>query len=131
MTDSVRTHLTAAARGLQYVSESEAPFEFVEAPLPAGGVLTAATVAQAFGERAAAAREVEVDEFFAGHVDEADPEDAAAQATVERFRKLAEEVRLHLHDPFVYCYGETEKRCYIVGAAEDKVAGLRTTTYET
>lgn len=130
MSDSPRSHLTSAANGLLFVSESEAPFEYVEAPLPAGGVLTAETVAAAFGERAPA-RESTVAEFFKRHVEDADSEDRVAQQRVARFRTLVTELQAHLHDPFVYCFGDTEKKCYIVGASGDTVAGLRTVSFET
>ena len=130
MADSPRGHLTAAAAGLQFTSESGAPFEYVEAPLPPGGVLTAETVGAAFGEEGPA-EERTVTDFLAGHIDDADGDDALAQQRVPRFRKLQEEITLHLHDPYVYCFGEATKRCYIVGAAGDRVAGLRTTVRET
>lgn len=130
MADSPREHLTAAAAGLQFTSGSGAPFEYVEAPLPPGGVLTAETVGAAFGE-GGPAEERTVAEFLADHVEDADADDAAAQQQVSRFRKLQEEITLHLHDPYAYCFGEATKRCYIVGAAGDQVAGLRTTVRET
>lgn len=130
MSDSPRAHLTAAATDLLFISESEAPFEYVEAPLPAGGVLTAETVAAAFGERAPA-RESTVADFLKGHIEDADPEDRVARQNVSRFRTLVSEIEAHLHDPFVYCYGETEKQCYIVGASGEMVAGLRTVSFET
>lgn len=131
MPPTVREHLTAAAAGLLFISESEAPLEYVEAPLPAGGGVSAAVVAAAFGE-AAPARETGVDDFFAGHISDSDPADPVAQENAPRFAALVEALEQHVRGPRVYCFGETEKRCYVVGAAEGHIiAGLRTVVYET
>jgi hypothetical protein len=130
MSAQLREHLGTVADGLLYISESEAPFEFVTAPLPPGTAVTAHSVARAFGE-GALAREVDVGDFFASHIDEADPADGVAQRLAPRFAALVTAIEEHLHEPRVYCYGEVEKRCYIVGQFDSGLAGLRTTAWET
>ena len=130
MTAQLREHLGAIAEGLLYVSESEAPLEFVAAPLPPGTEVTVESVASAFGE-AGLAREGSVDAFFAGHIGDADPADPVAQRLVPRFVALVTALEEHVREPRVYCFGEVEKRCYVVGGVDGTVAGLRTTVWET
>lgn len=129
---AARARLEAAAAGLLFVSESEAPLEYVEATLPAGAAAAtrAATVARAFGERGAV-RESSVAAFFAGHLGDADPADPVQQSLVPRFRALVTAIEEELRAPRVYCFGEVEKRCYVVGEAGGVLAGVRTVVFET
>lgn len=126
-----RARLEAAAAGLLFLSESEAPLEYVEAALPPGAATPAGRVAQAFGERSAPSRESSVAAFFAGHIQDVDPADAVQQSLVPRFQSLVAAIEEELREPGVYCFGEVEKRCYVVGVAGEVFAGVRTTVYET
>jgi hypothetical protein len=129
----VRGRLMAAAAGLQFVTESESPVQYVSAPVtpaPASARdVNAALVEKAFGETGFA-REDSVDHFFSGHMDAADPADAVAQANVPKFRALVAELKAAVESPRVYCFGEVEKRCYAVGRMEGGIAGVVVTAYE-
>ena len=119
MTDSPRTRLERAAEGLPYLSEGDAPFEYVElaeVPVPAG----------------ARVQEVTLDRFFRGHIEESDPSDPAARALHDRYVALRDTIREVLPDARVIRVGEVEIRCYVVGSAPSGgLAGLATTAWET
>ncbi|HEY0094158.1 MAG TPA: nuclease A inhibitor family protein [Archangium sp.] len=109
-----RERLEQAAAGLVYTSEGDAPFEWVELAEAPGG-----------------AREVTLERFFAGHIEESDPNDPASQALVERYRSLRETLRETFPDIRVFRVGEVEIRCYLVGRAPGGgLAGLATTAWE-
>jgi len=129
MPGSLRARLEEAAAGLLYVSESEAPFRYMELAWPPGAPVDARAVTAALRERDFA-RETGLAEFLAGHLDAADPADPVAQAQVPRFRALVTVLTESLRAPRVYCFGETEKRCYLLGEAGQTLAGLRTTAFE-
>jgi propanediol dehydratase small subunit len=111
-----------------YTSEGDAPFEYVElgaAPLPEG---FRALVGAAPGARV---EEVTLDRFLAGHIEESDPADPAAQALRERYTALRQALRDTLAEVRVFRVGEVEIRCYAVGRTpEGTLAGLATTAWE-
>lgn len=119
MTDSPRTRLERAAEGLVYLSEGDAPFQYVEfaaLPAPAG----------------ARVEEVTLERFFRGHIEEVDPSDATSVALRDRYAALRDTIREVLPDVRVYRVGEVEIRCYLVGSAPGGgLAGLMTTAWET
>ncbi|MBD0319044.1 MAG: nuclease A inhibitor family protein [Gemmatimonadetes bacterium] len=130
MTDSPRARLEAAAEGLVYLSEGDAPFEFVE--LGAAGTLTPESFAALAGSPGAPVEEVPLDRFFAGHIEESDPGDPTAQSLVPRYRALRDALRETLSDVRVFRIGEMELRCYTVGRTPaGTIAGLVTTAWET
>jgi hypothetical protein len=115
----LRRRLEGAAAGLVYLSEGEAPFAYVEP-----------TEAELHPD-GARVEEVSLDRFFAGHIEESDPNDPVAQAHVERFRALKQALRESLEDVRVLRVGEVEIRCFIVGrTASGDLAGLATTAWE-
>lgn len=130
MTDSTRARLEAAAQGLVYLSEGDAPFEFVE--LGPADALTPQSFAALAGSPGAPVEEVTLDRFFAGHVEESDPDDPTAQSLVPRYRALRDALRESLSEVRVFRVGRMELRCYAVGrTSAGTVAGLVTTAWET
>ncbi|HEX8213013.1 MAG TPA: nuclease A inhibitor family protein [Longimicrobium sp.] len=131
MTDSTRVRLERAAEGLVYTSEGDAPFEWVE--LGAAQALTPEGFrALAGAAPGARVQEVPLDRFFAGHIEESDPGDPAAQALRERYEALREALRDSLAEVRVFRVGEVEIRCYVVGRTPGgTTVGLVTTAWET
>lgn len=130
MTGSPRARLEAAAEGLVYLSEGDAPFEFVE--LGAADALTPESFAVLAGAPGAPVEEISLDRFFAGHIEASDPGDPTAQSLVPRYRALRDALRETLADVRVFRLGRLELRCYAVGRTPaGTVAGLVTTAWET
>lgn len=129
---ALRERLEAAADGLLFLSEMDAPFEYVELPgIPAGEV-TPEAVASALGSPGAHVETRSLDDFLAGHIDQADPADPVAQENVPRFRALKAALTEILSDVQVFRVGEVEVRYYAIGRTEDgRVAGLTTCALET
>lgn len=128
----VRERLTAAAAGLLFLSEMDAPFEYVELPDIADGEVTSQAVASAAGSSGAPVAMRSLDEFLAGHIDQADPADPVGQENVPRFRALKAALTETLSDVRVFRVGEVEVSYYVIGRTEGGcVAGLVTRALET
>ncbi|MEO8622342.1 MAG: nuclease A inhibitor family protein [bacterium] len=133
MTTWHSTELCAAASGLLYTSEGDAPFEEVFIAL---GAATWPLRAVQFLRIIAEVPDVKVeertlDEFFARHLERADPLDEKMQALRPRFEFLREMLRAKLRDVRVFRVGAVEVRCYVVGAdTVGNLAGLVTTAFE-
>lgn len=125
--------LEAAAEGLVYSSEGDAPFEYVEFRRRGDDAVTPETL------RILAALppdvpigETTLERFFAGHIEESDPEDPEARRLVDRYRDLRELLRHALTDVRVFRAGTVEIRVYLIGRhGDDVIAGLKTTAWET
>jgi hypothetical protein len=135
--ESIRATLAAAAEGVRYTSEGEAPFTAVALP-PAGGPAAPfgdAQVRRAFGigsEVAVTRRSL--DEFFRPLVEDVDPADAVAQSAVPRARALREAIRRVAPDAAAFRAGSgPEVRYFVVGPAPSAggaVAGVETVGFE-
>ncbi len=119
--DPTLAALTAAAKGLRYTSDTDAPLE------PFAWNVTDLTddvlLKQAGAGKGEAVEVDTLDNFFRA----VPPEDKP------KFDKLAQTLRAQLADVKVYRVGdEAEKTAYIVGKAPSgKWAGLKTTVVET
>ena len=124
MADDAAAALHRAVAGLEYPSESDAPFNLVTWN-PAAGEPTAETVVALTGKRKGkAATSVPVGDFFAAL---AETDDAA------RFKALEGEMNKHLTDLRVFRVGGGPKvEIYVLGkAAGGEWLGLHTTSVET
>lgn len=136
MTDAVKSalrgELEQSAAGLLYISETDAPFEYVELS-PAPAELSPEAVREALGEPAGTPVSTQtLDTFFTPMIERADPADPVMQANVEPFRKLKQKLRDELDGTTVFRVGEVELRCYLLGRTRDgRVAGLVTRAVET
>jgi hypothetical protein len=126
---SLSPQLEQAAKGLLFISESEAPLE--PFTLPAG---TSAETQDGFlvamGQTGQPVEQVELPYFFRNMVRPS--EDPAAQAAAERFKALQTWLETNLQELKVYRVGQTEVQAYIIGKAQDgSWLGLKTTLIET
>lgn len=127
---AIQDQLAAAADGLVYLSEGEAPFQPVHVPGPAASAQEALRAFLKLPDGAAIETRT-LDRFFAHLTDRADPNDPGAQALVPRYRHLMETLRTLIPDVAVYRVGTAEIACYLIGRADDgSFPGLRTTAYE-
>lgn len=127
-----RARLESAADGLFFLSEIDAPFEWVELLDAPAGELTPESVARGLGEPEVPVETRSLDDFLAGHIEKADPADPVGQENVPRFRALKEAVAATLSDVRVFRVGEVEVRYYVLGRIRDgRVAGLMTRALET
>lgn len=130
-TDDTRKRLEKAAEGLLFISETDAPFQYVE--LPGATELTPDAIRAALGEpETTPVSERTLDKFLAGHIEKADPADPVAQANVKDFQALKKALRKELEGVTVFRVGDVQLRYYIVGTTpEGTVAGLVTEAVET
>ena len=126
--------LREAASGLLYTSEGDYPFDDVSVP---GGAKTWPVDAEQFVSLmqlppAAHVSTQSIDQFFARHIERADPADASMQAMRPRYEKLRDVVKSTLHDVRVFRVGDVEIRCFVVGSdGSGNLCGIATTSVET
>ena len=126
--------LREAASGLLYTSEGDHAFDVVSVPGGAGTwPLDAAQFASLMQLPAGTHVTTQsIEQFFARHIERADPADATLQAMRPRYEKLRDIVKTELRDARVFRAGEVEVRCYVVGSdANGNLCGLATTSTET
>lgn len=129
MSEAVRRRLEEAADGLVYLSEADAPFRWVHLP---AGELSPAGVARLTGADPAEVEERTLERFFAGHIEEADPNDPASRESLPRYRALREALRSALGDARAFRIGRVEIRCLLIGRLPDgTLGGLETLAVET
>jgi Nuclease A inhibitor-like protein len=128
-----RAELLEASAGLLYTSESDYPFDYVSRPTFLPDTLTLAAFRVAFQIPRATPVEVRgIDRFFARHIENVDPSDAAAVALIPRYQNLKFQIQELLNAPNAYCVGTIQIRCYVVGTSpQGVIAGLATTSIET
>lgn len=122
--DPVLDALKKASRGLEFISESEAPLEPFLWEDGGAAKMTNKRLRELAGEEGGAAVEQQsLDDFFLA----VPPEDK------EKFDKLAAVLKEQLSGVQVYKVGdEAEKQVYIVGRTKDgHWAGLKTSVVET
>lgn len=136
MNAALKAELEGASQGLLYLSEGEAPFEYVElagatvadlAPARFGALVGALVGAPA----GALVEEQSLDRFLGGQIEGADPADPVGQAQTGAFASLRALLQARLAGVRVLRVGAVEIRCYLVGVSDDGVvAGLATTAFE-
>lgn len=146
--DSLREELEKAADGLNYTSESFNPFQFFTLPaegendLTPEGFLNRLGISQAVidefnlpVERLIEERRLEsflpsAEDLAAGDGVEASDPEVAAEA--KKYRELESLLKKRLRGLKVFCVGQVEIRCYLVGLDErGNLAGLVTLAIET
>lgn len=125
------SRISRAAEGLTYISETDAPFEYVELPqiddVEPGIVATAVGIAK--GTQVA---EVGLEKFFARLVDVKDWFGPKEKEQAKKFRKLRDLLDKELTDIKVYRFGKIRIDILILGKNRDgTVVGLRTFSVET
>jgi hypothetical protein len=133
MSGALQAELERASRGLLYLSEGEAPFEYVALP----GAGAADLAPERFGAAVGAPPGTRVTEeslarFFRAQLGGVDPADPVALGEQGAFGALVALLQARLAGVRVLRVGEVQIRCYVVGVAADgAVAGLATTAVET
>lgn len=132
-TDPALAALTAAAEGVSYESETDAPFEAFRWKPAAGADLTAAAVRELGGHAAdEPVEEASVADFFSPLVKVLKWHRAAEKAAVKKAAALAAAVAAALTAPRVFKVGGAEKTIYVVGRTKSGGwAGVKTTAVET
>jgi hypothetical protein len=122
--------LQAAIEGLQWMSESEFPFEVVHWSQTAD--LTPELLLKLTDQAPETLVQTEaIAAFFEWVIQPQDwhsPEEAAA---VERYKALLQLLQAHLQDPQVYRLGEVNVEIYILGNAAKELVGVKTQAVET
>lgn len=117
--------------GLEYVSETDAPFELVSGPRM--DEISVELVRSQFGiGDDVRIEEFPVDDFFKRLTDERDWYGPAEKKRAERFRKLADELSDRLSQLKVFRAGRVRIDIYIVGLdSNGQLAGIKTRAVET
>lgn len=125
-----REKLQAAAGGVTYVSESDAPFEAFEWP---AGDLNPAAIPKAGGHSAKApVAEVPLDTSFAPITTLQDWNGDEEKTQVAKCVGLRDALKSGLSDPKVFRVGKGDVTYYIVGRSKaGNLAGVKTTATET
>jgi hypothetical protein len=125
--------LKKASSGLQFMSESDYPFEVFLWDLPDNAAITPEKILEQTGHPSDTVVEiVDLDSFLAGATTEQDWYEQEERETVKRFQNLVEMLKNSLTDIQVYRLGTTEIDVYIVGKTQEgNFAGLSTKVVET
>ena len=129
-TSDIVDKLELASDGLQFMSESDYPFEVFQWK---GQQPTASTVIQQTGHAPDTPVEVmQLDDFFQNETQEEDWHNEEEKETVKRYQCLVETLKQSLSDIQVYRLGTVEIDVYIVGKTPSgDLAGLSTKVVET
>lgn len=127
--EAVKAELTRASEGLLWMSESDYPFEVVEAD-DSGNIEDA--VKSLAGDVAAGVERRSVDDFFRPAIASHEGETEERRAMTNRYRRLVEIINRELDAPAVYRVGSPQVQVFILGRTGDgQIVGLKTTSIET
>ena len=122
--------LQAAIDGLQWMSESDFPFEVVQWPQAAEP--TPEVVLKLTDRAPETPVQTEaIESFFEWAIQPQDWHGPEETATVERYKTLLQLLQAHLQDPQVYRLGEVNVAIYILGKADEELIGVKTQAVET
>jgi hypothetical protein len=125
--------LQAAAEGLQFPSETDAPIEPVAFPGAANGPVDARRILELTHPPGKAPVRIEnVDDFFAPVTREQSWQNAQERQTVARFQQLVRVLKDNLADLQVFKIGGAESDVYVLGkTGQGDLAGIKTKVVET
>ena len=123
--------LKKASMGLQFPSETDAPFEAFAWPGQEGKPDKARVLALAGLPDGTPVKVKGLGAFFADVTEEQDWHDEDEKEEVRKFRQLAQALKESLADVKVFQVGSVEIDVYIVGRAESGWAGLKTKMVQT
>lgn len=123
--------IARSAEGLNYISETDAPFEYVE--LPQIDEVALGVVASAVGiDKGVPVAEIGLDKFFARLVENKEWFGPQEIDQAKKFRKLKDILEKELTDIKVFRFGKIRIDIFILGKNRDgRVVGLRTFSVET
>jgi hypothetical protein len=120
-----------ASKGLQFRSETDAPFEPFEWPGEQGKPDKARVLELAGLPPGTPVRTKGLDAFFKDAAQEQDWMDDGEKAEAQRFRQLLQALKENLSDVKVFLAGRAESDAYILGRTEGGWAGLKTRVVQT
>jgi len=124
--------LKKASEGLQFPSETDAPFEAFEWPGEPGKPDKGRVLELAGAKPTAPVKAKSLDVFFKDATQEQDWHDKEEQEAVQKFKQLVQILKDALKDIKVFQVGKgSEKDAYIVGRTDGGWAGLKTKVVET
>jgi histidine triad (HIT) family protein len=123
--------LKKASKGLQFRSETDAPFEPVEWPGQEGKPDKARVLELAGLPANTPVKTKGLDAFFKEAAQEQDWMDDGEKAEAQRFQQLVRALKENLADVKVFLAGRAEADAYIVGRTEGGWAGLKTKAVQT
>ena len=129
--DAALEALKKASAGLQFRSETDAPFEVFEWPGEQGKPDKARVLQLAGLPPATAVKVKSLDAFFRDATREEAWHDDQEKQEVQRFKQLVRTLKENLSDVKVFLAGGAEADAYIVGRAGDGWAGLKTKVVQT
>ena len=122
--------LQTAIDGLQWMSESDFPFEVVRWPQPPE--LTSEHLLKLTDHAPETPVQTEaIEAFFEWAIQPQDWHSPEEAADVERYQTLLQLLQNHLQDPQVYRLGEVNVDIYILGKADEEWIGVKTQAVET
>ena len=129
---TVTARLQAATADLLWMSEIDAPLAVIHWPPLDGGLTPGRLLELTNHPLTTLVQEVEVDQFFAGAVEDQDWFGEEERAIAQRYRNLVAILKESLGDLRVYRVGEITIDCYVVGQIElGDWLGLATQVTET
>jgi hypothetical protein len=123
--------LTKASDGLQFPSETDAPFEPFEWPGEQGKPDKARVLELAGVGPETPVKVRSLDSFFKDATKEEEWHDPEEKAEVERFKQLVQTLKETLKDVKVFLVGQRETDAFIVGRVDSGWAGLKTRVIQT
>ncbi|MEP0873014.1 nuclease A inhibitor family protein, partial [Trichocoleus desertorum AS-A10] len=124
--------LKETCSGLQFMSESDYPFEVFAWEGQAGASLTPEKLAQATGHPAdAPVKVITLSDFFRSSTEEQDWFGPEEKESAAKFKNLENTIASTLNDVKVYRVGQIEIDVYIIGTCGNDCVGLSTKVIET
>ena len=127
---SLRERLQSAIVGLQWISESDFPFEVVQWQTEAAEVTPELLLKLVKCNPETPLQTEEIDRFFEWATQGQDWHTAAEQANVVRYQNLLNLLK-QLQNPQVYRLGEVNVDIYILGKLDRDLLGVKTQAVET
>lgn len=129
--DSVLQKLEAAARGLLYISETDAPLTPFFWPTESEKVSPQVIKQNAKLETTSEVSTQELDEFFEPVAIEEEWMNDEEKTEAQRFQNLQKILEENIKGIKIFRFGETNLDVFIVGKTEGGFAGVRTKVVET
>jgi hypothetical protein len=123
--------LKKASDGLQFPSETDAPFEVVEWPGEEGKPTKERVLEVAGASPETPVKVKGVDAFFKDATKEEEWHDPEEKAEVQRFQQLVQALKEGLKDVKVFLVGKRESDAYLVVRTDAGWAGLKTRVVQT
>jgi hypothetical protein len=132
MPDDIESALQQATKGLQYMSETDAPFEVVHWT-DTSPTLDARKVLELSGHKAKDPVQImSVEDFFKPLVDPKSWHGTAEKAHVRRYQELLGVIKTKLSDPQVFRAGQIQIDIFVVGKTpQGDWMGVKTRAVET